>query len=237
MKLWHTALDLVYPRSCAGCGGEAAEGSGSYLCWECRRTIPLVRLPYCARCGDPVEGRIDEAFVCHGCAQHAPAFDLARSAARYRAALKELILQFKYNRALWLRADLAELLAACGTAYPGLFETDAVTFVPMHFLRRIKRGYNQARLLAETLARRLDKPLVPVLWRVRPTGTQTRLSARQRALNIRGAFHAVRPGAIAGRRWLLVDDVMTSGATVNECARALKNAGAARVHVVTVARG
>ncbi|MFH0954425.1 MAG: ComF family protein [Verrucomicrobiota bacterium] len=234
---WTGLLDLVYPRTCAGCGGPV-DPESLHVCWDCLSRVTYVQPPYCSRCGDPVDGRVDDAFVCYHCAESEPFFERARSAARYRGVLQDLLREFKYREGLWLRHELARLLEACVTAHYEPDGIDAVAFVPLYPARRRERGFNQAELLAGSLARRLRKPLLGrCLVRVRPTGSQTNLTAPQRASNVRGAFETRRRRRLEGRNVLLVDDVMTTGATVNECARALKEGGAARVYVVTVARG
>lgn len=230
-------LDLIYPRSCEVCGAPS-DSESRYICWNCRAAITWVQLPFCARCGDPVAGRVDVAYVCYACADTEPGFDCARSAGRYTGPLRHLLQQFKYHEALWLAYDLGAILAACAISQ-GLVEgVDAVAWVPLYRARQRTRGFNQARVLASELARRLKVPLAPACCRrVRPTPTQTHLTARQRTDNVRGVFSAARRRWLEGRRLLLVDDVMTTGATVSECARVLKAGGAARVDVVTVARG
>lgn len=234
---WSALLDLVYPRACAACGGRP-DAEALHLCWDCLSRVVYVQPPYCSRCGDPVEGRVDDAFVCYHCAESEPHFDRARSVARYRGVVQDVLRQFKYREGLWLRRDLAGLLEACVTAHYEADGIDAVTFVPLYPSRRRERGFNQAEVLAAALARRLRKPLLRRgLVRARPTRTQTNLTAPQRASNVRGAFETRGVRRLAGRSILLVDDVMTTGATVNECSRALKEGGAARVYVVTVARG
>ncbi len=230
-------MDFLFPRSCAGCGGRVAAPTG-HLCWDCLATLPLIQLPYCAVCGDPVAGRVDEQFVCYTCAGTPPGFDAARSAARYRGPLRRMLQEFKYHGALWLAPDLIRLLAACATTFPDMADADAVTYVPLFRTRQRERGYNQAALLAGGLARVLGKPLLRnAIRRLRNTGTQTHLTASARATNVRLAFGVRRPDAVRHRRLLLVDDVMTTGATVSECARALKTAGATQVLGLTVARG
>ncbi len=234
---WRRLLDLLYPRSCVGCGGRVDPESG-HLCWDCLSGLMFVQSPYCSLCGDPVDGRVDEAFVCFNCSSHPPHFDRARSAARYRGVLQEMLRQFKYRDGLWMREDLVRMLEACAAAHFKPEEIDVVACVPLYPARHRQRGYNQAELLAQSLARRLRKPLLKRgLARVRPTSTQTNLTARERATNVKGAFRAGRAKRLQGRRILLVDDVMTTGATVNECSRALKEAGASSVCVLTVARG
>ena len=230
-------LDLVYPRSCAGCGG-AVGGEGTYLCWECLSQLLVVRRPFCAVCGDPVEGRVDQDFVCYPCCDDPPAFDTARSAARYDGVLRTALCELKYRKGVWMEPDLVQILHGCLTAHHAGLPLDAVVCVPLHPSKQRRRGYNQARLLAAGLARRVGLPLLEgVLERVRATPTQTGLTAPHRKDNVRNAFRACRGSSVAGRRLLLVDDVMTTGATLSECARALKKAGAASVHALSVARG
>ncbi len=230
------ALDVVYPRSCAACGAETEEEG--FLCWNCISRIQYVSLPFCSICGDPVAGRVDRAYICYTCTDSTPHFAIARSAARYRDTVQELLRAFKYRGALWLRPDLTHILESCARNEVDWESVDVVTAVPLFWRRRLARGYNQAALLAGDLARRLGRPFEGrILRRVRSTDTQTHLTARERATNVEGAFQVRRPARIEQRRVLLVDDVMTTGATVNECARVLMKAGAGRVDVVTVARG
>jgi ComF family protein len=232
-----TALDLLYPRACVACGAPDPSPR-RHLCWDCAAAVPVIQPPYCSLCGDPVSGRIDHEYVCALCSSRPVHFDLARSAARYDGALAAAIQELKYRGGLWLADDLADLLVATvETHLPG-GPFDDVAAVPLHAVRRRERGYNQAGLLASALARRIGRPVLHgALRRVRPTPTQTRLTVLQRAANVQNAFEPARRRWMEGRRILLVDDVMTTGATVNECARALKSGGAARVFVVTVARG
>ena len=230
-------FDFLWPRTCEACGQPAGE-AGRHLCWDCQAALPTITLPFCSCCGDPVSGAITQGYVCSPCVDHVPAFDLARSAIRFRGAAQDLLHRFKYSAATHLVDDLARLLDACVAAHYGRESFDAVTHVPLHPVKERSRTYNQAHLLASRLGRLRHLPLAAgVLERVRPTATQTRLNTRQRARNVAGAFAALCPAWIEGRSFLLVDDVMTTGATVNEAARTLKAAGARRVCVVTVARG
>lgn len=230
-------LDFLYPRVCAGCAS-TPDTTHRHLCWDCLAELEYVGPPYCSLCGDPVEGRIDDAFVCYTCAEGPIHFDMARSAARYRGVLQDVMQQFKYGRCLWLASDLGAVLESCFHAHYDAGAVDSVICVPLFHARQRQRGYNQSLLLAIEVARRIGRPLLRrALARVRPTPTQTHLTAPQRATNVRGAFKVRRPKRFEDARLLLVDDVMTTGATVNECARVLKRAGAKRVSVLTVARG
>lgn len=232
-----SAIDLLYPRSCSGCG-VALGGGRAQLCWDCRADIRPIVPPFCSWCGNPVEGRIDHRYICYHCTDAEPHFTAARCAARFEGVLPRLVHAFKYDEALWLAGDLAELLEACWNTHFQDRRCDGVVPVPLHPARRRARGYNQAALLAEALARRIGRPVLPgALHRMRATETQTHLTARERLHNVSGAFESGPRRRLEGRRILLVDDVMTTGATVSECAKALKKGGAAEVLVVTLARG
>lgn len=230
-------LDLLWPRSCEACGKPAGEAA-RYLCWDCLSALPVIEAPFCCRCGDPVEGDITRDYICSLCVDRAPAFDRARSAIRFRGGIKDVLHRFKYSQATHVDHDLAVLMHACVRTHYGNECFDAVTFVPLHPAKERTRTYNQARLLAGRLSRMMGVPLARgCLSRVRETGTQTHLNMRERARNVAGAFAVRCPEWVAGRSFLLVDDVMTTGATVAEISRLLKEAGASRVCVVTVARG
>lgn len=232
-----TTVGLLYPRVCIVCGGRCDRASG-HLCWECFRTLPLALGSCCERCGIPVEAAERQAFLCGVCRRTPPAFDRARAAGRFRGSLRRLAYLFKYNRALWLTNDLAELIHGCLLSKFDVSAIDVVMPIPLFRTRARSRGYNQAALLARVVARRLERPFVPqALARVRDTGTQTRLTATARRLNVRGAFAVREPAWVTGRTVLLIDDVMTTGATFSEAARALKAAGVWRVWAVAVARG
>ncbi|MFU8779877.1 MAG: ComF family protein [Kiritimatiellia bacterium] len=230
-------LDLVYPRTCFACGGQT-HAAGNYLCWDCLATLPFICDPYCSICGDPFDGAVDHAFVCSWCERHDPAFERARSALRYRGCVPRLLQGFKYQHATYLSADFSLILAGCVRAHLLAGGIDAIAYVPLHPRKARTRSYNQARLLAEHLSRQLQLPIERnALRRIRWTSTQTRLSAEARRQNVDGAFITPIPDWVQGRRWLLVDDVMTTGATVAACAKVLCDAGATRVVVATLARG
>lgn len=229
-------LDLVYPRRCAVCG-EEPDPLHHYLCWNCRCRIRLIQPPLCEICGrTETEG---ENCLCTHCRRQRPYFDRARAAAHYGALMRDLVPAFKYRQALWLRHDLGMLLRAGLAAHYRDTQLDAVTFVPLFHARQRSRTFNQAQLLAAELARRgpVNLPLVKTLKRGRNTPSQTHLTAADRIVNVKGVFKARFPRRISGRNLLLVDDVMTTGATVNECARVLKQAGAAGVYVLTLCHG
>jgi ComF family protein len=185
----------------------------------------------------PVAGYIDHAYTCSECTNRKPVYRQARSAVRLEGVVRDMMLDFKYHDGLWLLNELVTLLQACVETHydPAMF--DAVAYVPLFHAKRRERGYNQAGVLAQELAKRISKPLARrCLYRNRPTRTQTNLTPSQRLSNVRGAFSTRWNRWLSGRRLLLVDDVMTTGATVNACARVLKEGGASAVYVATVAR-
>lgn len=229
--------DWFYPRVCPACG-QPSDRPGRHLCWACFQRVELHTQSLCSLCGHPAEGPVQHAFVCGACEAAKPAFDKARAAGHFRGVLRELIHPFKYGQALWLKRDLADLLAGCLSAHFSAAEVDVVVPVPLHPVRLRERSYNQAGLLAKELAARISRRCdARSLVRIRKTESQTRFDAASRRINTLGAFAVARPEWVAQRRVLLVDDVMTTGATLSECARMLKKAGAHQVWAVTVARG
>lgn len=236
---WATrgALDLVLPLACLTCDAPVA-GPGQ-LCPDCFRQTAFITEPCCVRCGVPFQHASQSDFegLCPGCLARPPEFGRARAALRYDRQSRRIILPFKHaDRTEFARA-LAPHMVRAGAAL--LAAAELLVPVPLHRGRLFTRRYNQAALLAKAVARLSGVPaVVDVLCRIRPTQPLGAKSARERAAEVAGAF-ALRPGRearIAGRRVLLIDDVMTSGATVNACARALRAGGAAAVDVLAAAR-
>ena len=177
---------------------------------------------------------LDSEGRCGLCRSGLRGFDAAYCYGSYEGALRELIHLYKYGRVRTLAKPLGDLLAA---ALPREERFDAITAVPLHWRREWQRGFNQSELLARTMAARYGIPVVPALRRVRATKTQAGLSNTRRHQNVATAFECRRGAhALAAKRILLIDDVMTTGATAAACARALKRAGAAKVALLTVAR-
>jgi ComF family protein len=230
-------LDILYPRRCIGCGLSSPE-TFRHICWDCWSDTTRVEAPFCDLCGDPVAGAVDHDFICYSCSAEKPSFNGARSAARYDGVVGDALRKLKYEQALWLAPDLAVLLQNCLKAEYPESSFDLLVPVPLFHVRRRHRGYNQSAVLAHELGKIMGRPShVPVLRRIKPTTSQTNLTAKERLSNVSKAFQSKNEARLAGRKVLLVDDVMTTGATVNACCKALKKGGAATVHVVTVARG
>lgn len=230
-------LDWFYPRVCPGCQ-MPSDREDRYWCWDCLSTISLFDgMGKCAMCGHPSEGTVSHAFVCGACRAHKPAFDRARAAADFRGTLQDQIHAFKYNHAFWMKQDLCDVLQGALQAQFTTAAIDVVLPVPLFPTRQRERTYNQAALLAEELAQRIDRRFdEQSLVRIRQTETQTHFNATQRRENMTGAFSVARPEWVRQRCVLLVDDVMTTGATLHECAKALKKSGASTVWALTVAR-
>jgi len=236
LMTFHSLLDIIFPRFCAGCGKKAGDGF-LYLCWDCLAGIKTVQPPYCALCGDPVAGSVPEVYSCAACVRQRPYFDCARSACAYTGLLKEMILDFKYGAAVWLAHDLGSLLYACLRQNYNADNLDCITYVPLHRAKERTRSYNQSLLLAKEIGGRLNRRVAACLARTEPTESQTHLTAPERAANVRNKFAARKGADLKDKNILLIDDVMTTGATVNECAHTLKKSGAREVLVLTVARG
>ena len=230
-----TLADLLFPPHCALC--LCRTRGGEHLCADCRKTAPAIAAPFCQTCSAPHTGNIDGPFTCSHCRERR--FHFTCAVARYRSkdAVRELVHRFKYKRHYHLRHVLAGWLA--DTLDDARLQTppcDAVVPVPLHPVRQRERGFNQARVLAEELARRGGIPLADCLRRIRPTPTQTAFDRQARIENLRGAFRMRQNADVRNLHILLVDDILTTGSTVDECARVLTGAGAASVRVATVAR-
>jgi ComF family protein len=229
-------LDMVLPPRCLGCGG-IVERQGR-LCARCWRGLTFLVPPQCRLCGYPLPDAVAEAPLCGGCMHEPPVFGRARAALRYDEGARGLILAFKHAD----RTDSAPLfgrwLARAGREL--LADAELITPVPLHRWRLLRRGYNQAAVLAAALARETGLPLAPdLVQRRRATRSQQGLSAQGRLVNITPASFRPHPWyrrRLAGRKVVLVDDVMTTGATVTACCRVLLAAGAERVDVLTLAR-
>lgn len=234
-KIGRGAVSLFYPPLCAVC--QRAIDPEEYLCDACQAKAPRIKAPFCARCSEQFDGAIDGEFECANCSHRELAFECAVSAYRSRGLVRFVILQFKYSRQLQLRHPIAAWLeeAMHDARFDGLL-FDAIVPVPLHSARQRERGFNQAQLLAEILGQKISRPVLPALERTRYTTTQTIFDRATRMENLRGAFRLCDRAPVTGKRLLLVDDVLTTGSTLSECARVLRAGGAESVHAVTAAR-
>jgi len=225
------ALDLIFPAVCPLCQARLGEGRRDPLCGGCWQSFTRLGPPWCARCGAPSVEPVD---ACPACRDTAVPFDYARAASVYGDAVREAIHALKFGGRRSLARPLGDLVREqCGGVLTD--RPDALIPVPLARARERDRGFNQAELIAERLGERSGIPVRPRwLVRLRATAAQSDLTAEGRRSNVAGAFAA--PSSVAGRHVVIVDDVVTTGATVAECARVLRLAGARRVGVVAVAR-
>ena len=239
VKGWVNAgLGLVYPEVCQLCGEARATPAEGYVCAGCRAKARFIQQPFCQRCGRPFEGDITTQFECSNCREMEWHFQSARSAVMARDPVMEVIHRYKYQRALWFEPFLADLLIRAAVPVLDQQKPSMIVPVPLHPTKQREREFNQAERLARHLGAAMQIPVNKrLLRRVVPTRTQTQLSRQERLANVRNAF-AMRGGQrLNGERIVLVDDVLTTGATTSACARVLTAAGAGEVCVWTVARG
>lgn len=234
-----TALTFLYPDVCQCCHQARATKAESYVCQKCWGDVRFIVPPICDRCGLPFEGEIGTTFECANCREMELHFSSARSAVAAKGLTLDVIHRWKYSQALWFEPFLAGLLIR--EAAPALREQgwDIIAPVPLHPRKQAEREFNQAEHLARHLGAAIPLPVnTRLVRRVVPTRTQTQLSRAEREENMSRAF-AAGPSADAarGKRIVLIDDVLTTGATTSACAQVLRACGATEVCVWTVARG
>lgn len=230
------ALDVLFPPLCHVCRRFISNAGELHICPDCRESMPPIVTPLCIVCGIPFTGAGNN-HVCGSCSTSPPRFDAARAALVYEGASRDLIHAFKYHSKTYLRRPLALLTIERLSEFIQSRRPDLIMPVPLHRKKLSSRGFNQAVLLGEILSQRLRIPLDRRnLQRIRWTEPQVNLAEHDRRTNVKGAFSIQDSVLVSGRRVLLVDDVLTTGSTADECGKVLKAAGAADVTVVTVAR-
>jgi ComF family protein len=231
-------FNLIFPPVCPICQKSLVDtGEDLTICSSCRMTMRPLRPPYCLRCGFPLPSGDDTDHLCGRCLKERWYFEVHRASGRYDGALKEAIHRFKYGRAFTLVRVFGDLLQPVLHRLSQDYPVDMMVPVPLHIRRLRERGFNQALLLVRELYKRTGIPYKErVLKKIKDTPVQIALKKQERSRNLKGVFQVEDQEAIQGKAVLLVDDVYTTGATVNECSRALLKAGASRVAVLTVAR-
>lgn len=250
-ELWQASLKAIFPPKCLVCGTHYAwqplvsklgtdhvsDVTAPYFCESCRKGFSPIASPYCSKCGLPFVSREGEDHTCSGCLLERRYFRKARAFGVYEGNLMEAIHLFKYGKKTSLSQPLSALARETFFQFWDSNSIDLVISVPLHMKRLRERGFNQAHLLVRRWAKYEGIPLDGLtLSRRQWTEPQTNLSRAKRQKNIKGAFSVRHPEKIKDQKILLVDDVYTTGATVNECARVLTKAGAEFVDVLTLAR-
>ena len=235
----NSLVSVFFPATCVLCKTIVEDLSQALVCRKCWNQVVPFQGEVCSRCGYAFASLNLQVLspLCGSCRRDYFQFDFARSYSNFQDPLKEIIHQFKYRAHPSLARPLAGLLFSVYRSHLQEFSSDVVAPVPLHKSRERERGFNQSLLLARTFSHLADLPLRPcLLARRRATQIQAGLSRRARRLNLAGAFSLLQKGEVTGKSILLIDDVFTTGATVNECARLLKGNGAQRVNVLTLAR-
>lgn len=239
LKNWADAgLNFFYPAICQICGEQRAHQTEGYVCADCWTDVRFIQPPFCERCGLPCEGEITTAFECSNCREMELHFRSARSAVAARGVVLDVVHRYKYFHALWFEPFLADLLIRQAKPVLAKEKWDWIVPVPLHRLKKREREFNQAERLANQLARATSIPVNRnLLERVEFTRTQTLLTRPQRMANVRSAFRMRGEKKLQGEKIVLLDDVLTTGATTSACAKVLRKAGAGEICVWTVARG
>jgi ComF family protein len=240
VQLWaRRALDLVWPRNCPFCTCPLADTDPGIVCPACLSSAKLIEPPFCRQCASPFTGTVTgDTFVCGYCQNLRFYFSRTVCACRAEGVVRDCILRFKYNREMYFGPHLVDWLLIAAQRWIDWREVDAIVPVPLHPRKQRQREFNQAEYLAAALGRALDVPVLKRnVRRVKDTSTQTKLNAEARARNMHGAFAVRDATAFAKKRLVVLDDVFTTGATMDSCAKALRGAGAREVIALAVARG
>jgi len=233
MKISRSLSTLIFPTWCELCG----VAGDHVVCKQCEEELTRMDPPYCLRCSEKMYGVGRVISDCHYCRDQQFAFDYIVSSYEMNAPLAKLIHTLKYKRALYLAPFLGARmkLALLDDRLEKLNFTEwVITAVPLHFSRQRKRYFNQSELLAKALAKEVKGEYSSLLKRIRPTSQQIRLTKTERAKNVAKAFTVTKPKI--AKKVILVDDVFTTGATVNECAKVLRKNGAKTIIVICLAR-
>ena len=227
------AIDALLPPQCLACG-TAVDTPGA-LCAGCFSAFTFITAPLCRVCGVPHSSPATDDLICGACLRERPDYNRARGVFVYDNASKGVVLKFKHGDRTDAAVHLARWLQRAGADL--ITDADVIVPVPLHRWRLLWRSYNQSALLANALGRLTGKPVIPdALVRAKSTPSQGRLDRTARRRNVAGAFRVHRPKGVAGKRVLLIDDVLTTGATVEACTRALLADGAQRVDVLVLGR-
>ena len=228
------SMDLLFPPSCSYCK-EITGGINRFLCVECFSQLKFIKAPYCTCCGRDFYSGSDN-HLCGDCLKSSWNFDKARSIFAYEEIIAGLIHGLKYSGDM-TGLETLQHLSRQSPVSDDLSIPDFILPVPLHIKRLRERGFNQALMLEKKIfPEEKEKIRYNILLRQTDTPTQTGLSGKERRENLKNAFIVKRPSEIIGKNILILDDVFTTGSTVNECAKVLKTAGCKRIEVLTICR-
>jgi competence protein ComFC len=231
-------LDILYPRHCFACNKNLHEEENIYICKTCLENIKKTEPKRCNKCGLELgPGITSSKKGCPECENANLRFERSFFVSDYKGPLKDLIHQYKYKKHECLAKPLGDLLINLLSHKDIIPEIDIVVPVPLHWKKKLERGFNQSELIAKRICKKLSLPIsINNLCRIKNTLSQTQLLRTQRQKNVSGAFKVKQPKVLFRKHVLLVDDVLTTGITASECARNLKSAGAKKVHFLAIAR-
>ncbi|MEW6358423.1 MAG: ComF family protein [Planctomycetota bacterium] len=230
-------VDLVFPRGCLACDQGLPDDNPRALCDPCQEAMKRIEGERCPKCGEQLGPHARTDQRCMICRDTALVFKRASAACKYEGSTRQLILNLKYKRRMAALPMLSHLMIENLEGADFMGKIDVVVPVPLHWQRRLWRGFNQSELLARRVGQHFGIPVCANrLRRIRPTASQTRMPRAERFENLKGAFHVEGKNSLAGKTVLLCDDVMTTGATASECSRALREAGVKETYVALVAR-
>ena len=237
--MYSILVNLFYPALCRGCGKKSTKWNQN-ICTSCLKRIKKRLPPFCAKCGKQIAGDPEEQNVCVDCKNDSIYFDRALSVFRYEGLLKDLIHDFKYKKMTSLSEELVAIASGFIEEHNVGKKSDLVLSIPMHRKRFLEREVNTSDILAKSMAKKLNIPYSSgALKKIKNTSPQSRLSRAQRIDNITYSFSIPekRIDEIRHKNILLVDDLFTTGSTVNECAKMLKESGSGLIEIITLARG
>ena len=234
---WRSFIRLLYPAHCLSCRVPLLIDE-TYLCSSCHQTIQLLKVPLCIRCASPLPPYGSYRSLCGPCSSHRPYYDRGFALVRYEEPVKTVFHHIKFGKKIWLLRLFAPLVEQCSNRL-NVSDYDMLIPVPLDSKRQRERGFNQAQAIAGMLKRSnpnrnlgIREPLVK--WK--RTLPQSQLTRHERLKNVEGVFSVRKRSLVHGKHILLVDDIFTTGSTINECAKLLKEEGAERVDFFTIAR-
>lgn len=235
--LFHKILELVFPVQCEACGVKLSWASPG-VCSSCQSQLKPIPPPHCPFCGRSIPPALAGAKTCGHCGATPLHFDRAFACTLYEGRMKELLRAYKFDNRKFLSGFFSQIMERFIQTHLETPDFDAIAAIPLDSQKKQRRGFNQSGLLAKRLAKRFGwQNVSKILWRSKSDAPQSLLTKKDRPQNVRGRFHARRDGLLKNKHILLVDDILTTGHTASECAKALKGAGARVVTVLALARG